>query len=256
MEVVILAGGLGSRLAEETSIRPKPMVEIGGQPILWHIMKIYAHYGYNKFIICLGYKGHVIKEYFSNFFLNHSDITFDLRNNSMEVHRAGAENWKVTLVETGKDTLTGGRIKRIKPYIKGGTFMLTYGDGVGNINIDKLVQFHFTHKRLVTVTAVQPDGRYGVLDIQKNDKVGSFIEKPKGEGSWINGGFFVCQSEIFNYLKDDSTIWEKEPLENLAKNNQLAAYKHYGFWKPMDKLKDKQELNEHWALGTAEWKIW
>lgn len=256
MEVVILAGGLGSRLAEETSVRPKPMVEIGGQPILWHIMKIYSHYGYNKFIICLGYKGHVIKEYFSNFFLNHSDVTFNLKTNTMEVHRSGSENWKVTLVETGKDTLTGGRIKRIKPYIKGSTFMLTYGDGVGNIDIDKLVQFHNVHKKLVTVTAVQPDGRFGVLDIQKNDEIGSFIEKPKGEGSWINGGFFVCQAEIFNYLKDDSTIWEKEPLENFAKSNQLVAYKHYGFWKPMDKLKDKQELNEHWALGTAEWKVW
>lgn len=256
MKVVILAGGLGSRLAEETDIRPKPMVEIGGQPILWHIMKIYSHYGFNEFVVCLGYKGYVIKEYFANFFMNHSDVTFDLGNNTMEVHRSGSENWKVTLVETGKDTLTGGRIKRIEPYINNEAFMLTYGDGVGNIKIDELVAFHKQNKKLVTVTAVQPDGRFGVLDIKDNHEVGSFLEKPKGEGNWINGGFFVCEPQIFKYLKDDSTIWERDPLEKLAKDNQLVAHKHFGFWKPMDKLKDKQDLNEYWANGTAEWKIW
>lgn len=256
MKVVILAGGLGSRLSEETDIRPKPMVEIGGKPILWHIMKIYAQYGYNEFIICLGYKGYVIKEYFSDFFINHSDITFDLNNNSIEVHKSGSENWKVTLIETGKDTLTGGRIKQIEPYVKNETFLLTYGDGVGNIKIDELVKFHKKHNKSVTVTAVQPDSRFGVLDINERDGVGSFLEKPKGEGSWINGGFFVCEPEIFKYLKDDTTIWEREPLENLAKANQLIAFRHYGFWKPMDKLKDKQDLNELWANGNAEWKTW
>lgn len=256
MKVVILAGGLGTRLAEETDIRPKPMVEIGGKPILWHIMKIYSYYGYNEFIVCLGYKGYVIKEFFTNFFMNHSDVTIDLKNNSIEVHRSDSENWKVTLVDTGKDTLTGGRIKRIENYVNNKPFMLTYGDGVANIKIDELVKFHKQHGKLATVTAVQPDGRFGVLNIGNNEMVGSFFEKPKGEGNWINGGFFICQPEIFKLIKGDTTIWEREPLETLAKQNQLAAFKHYGFWKPMDKLKDKQDLNEYWDKGIAEWKTW
>ncbi len=256
MKVVILAGGLGSRLSEETDIRPKPMVEIGGKPILWHIMKMYSHYGYNEFIICLGYKGHVIKEYFANFFVNNSDVTYDLNNNSIEVHNTNSENWKVTLIETGKDTMTGGRIKQIEPYINNEPFMLTYGDGVSNVKIDQLIEFHKKHKKFVTVTAVQPEGRFGVLDIRERNEVHSFLEKPKGEEGWINGGFFVCQPEIFNYIKDNTTFWEREPLENLAKENQLVAYKHYGFWKPMDKLKDKQVLNEYWEKGIAEWKTW
>ncbi len=256
MKVVILAGGLGSRLSEETDIKPKPMVEIGGKPILWHIMKIYSQYGFNDFIICLGYKGYVIKEYFANFFVNNSDVTYDLSNNSIEVHNTNSENWKVTLIETGKDTMTGGRIKQIEPYVNNETFMLTYGDGVANVKIDELIEFHKKNNKLVTVTAVQPEGRFGVLDIRETNQVNSFLEKPKGEEGWINGGFFVCQPEIFNYIKDNNTFWEREPLESLAKENQLIAFKHYGFWKPMDKLKDKQDLNEYWAKGTAEWKTW
>lgn len=256
MKVVLLAGGLGTRLAEETDIKPKPMVEIGGKPILWHIMKIYAHHGFNEFIVCCGYKGHVIKEYFSNFFLHHSDVTFDLSNNSMEVHNSAAENWKITLVDTGKDSMTGGRIKRIEPYVNNSAFMLTYGDGVSNINIKALVDFHKKNNKMCTVTAVQPESRFGVLDINSNNEVRSFMEKPKGEFGWINGGFFVCQPEVFKYIKGDDTIWEREPLEAIAKANQLAAYKHEGFWKPMDSLKDKQDLNKFWESGKAEWKIW
>jgi glucose-1-phosphate cytidylyltransferase len=256
MKVVILAGGYGTRLSEETDIKPKPMVEIGGKPILWHIMKIYSHYGYNEFVICLGYKGYVIKEYFSNFFLHHSDVTFDLSKNSMEVHNTNAENWKITLVETGKDTMTGGRIKRIQKYVNDSTFMLTYGDGVSNINIKNLVEFHQKHKKMCTVTAVQPDSRFGVLDINANQEVKSFMEKPKGESGWINGGFFVCEPEVFQHIKGDETFWEREPLEHIAKQNQLAAFKHEGFWKPMDSLKDKNDLNKFWDTNTAEWKIW
>ena len=256
MKVVILAGGYGTRLSEETDIKPKPMVEIGGKPILWHIMKIYSHYGYNEFVICLGYKGYVIKEYFSNFFLHHSDVTFDLSKNSMEVHNTNAENWKITLVETGKDTMTGGRIKRIQKYVNNSTFMLTYGDGVSNINIKNLVEFHQQNKKMCTVTAVQPDSRFGVLDINANQEVKSFMEKPKGESGWINGGFFVCEPEVFQHIKGDETFWEREPLETIAKQNQLAAFKHEGFWKPMDSLKDKNDLNKFWDTNTAEWKIW
>lgn len=256
MKVVLLAGGLGTRLSEETDIKPKPMVEIGGKPILWHIMKIYSHYGYNEFIICCGYKGHVIKEYFSNFFLHQSDVTIDLSNNKMEVHNSDAENWKITLVDTGKDSMTGGRIKRIEKYVNNSTFMLTYGDGVSNINIKELVEFHKKNKKSVTVTAVQPESRFGVLDINEKDEVKSFLEKPKGESGWINGGFFVCEPEIFKYIKGDDTIWEREPLEGIAKDNQLCAYKHEGFWKPMDSLKDKNDLNKFWETNKAEWKIW
>jgi len=256
MKVVILAGGLGTRLSEETNIKPKPMVEIGGKPILWHIMKIYSHYGYNEFVICLGYKGHVIKEYFSNFFLYHSDVTFNLANNQLEVHNSEAENWKITLVDTGKDSMTGGRIRRIQKYVNNSTFMLTYGDGVSNIDISKLVEFHKQHKKMVTVTAVQPESRFGVLDINASNEVESFLEKPKGESGWINGGFFVCEPEIFKYIDGDSTSWEREPLENIAKDKGLAAFKHEGFWKPMDSLKDKQDLNNYWDSDKAEWKVW
>lgn len=256
MKVVILAGGLGTRLSEETDVRPKPMVEIGGKPILWHIMKIYSHYGFNEFVVCLGYKGHYIKEYFSNLFLHHADVTFDLANNKMEVHNSGNEKWKVTLVDTGKETMTGGRIKRIASYVNNETFMLTYGDGVSDVNIAELLKVHRDSKKQATVTAVQPSGRFGALGINDADEVESFFEKPKGDGAWINGGFFVCEPQVFDYIEGDSTIWEQAPLENLAKNNQLQAFKHRGFWKPMDTLKDKQDLNEYWEKGKAEWKIW
>lgn len=256
MKVVILAGGLGTRLAEETGIKPKPMVEIGGKPILWHIMKIYSHYGFNEFVICLGYKGEVIKEYFANFFLHQSDVTIDLSSNKIETHKTGGESWKITLIDTGKDSMTGGRIRRIQPYVNNETFMLTYGDGVSNIRIDELLKFHKANNKQVTVTAVQPDSRFGVLDIKDNNMVGSFMEKPKGESGWINGGFFVCEPSIFNYLKSDDSIWEREPLESIAKDNGLIAFKHHGFWKPMDSLKDKQDLNSFWENGKAEWKIW
>ena len=256
MKVVILAGGLGTRISEETDIRPKPMVEIGGKPILWHIMKIYAHFGFTEFVVCLGYRGHVIKEYFANFFLHHADVTFDLAKNQTEIHKSGSENWKITLIDTGKDTMTGGRIKRIEPYINNETFMLTYGDGVSNVNIEELLKTHRKHQKYATVTAVQPSGRFGALGINAQQEVESFFEKPKGDGSWINGGFFVCEPQIFDYIEDDATIWEQAPLEHLAKDGQLAAYKHHGFWKPMDTLKDKQDLNEYWQEGTAEWKVW
>lgn len=256
MKVVILAGGLGTRLSEETDIRPKPMVEIGGKPILWHIMKIYSHFGYNEFIVCLGYKGHIVKEYFANFFLHHSDVTVDVSNGKLTMHKTGKENWKITLVDTGKDSMTGGRVKRIKEFVNNKPFMLTYGDGVSNVNIKKLVDFHKQNKKLVTVTAVQPDSRFGVLDINETNQVRSFMEKPKGEAGWINGGFFVCEPGIFKYLKDDSTIWERDPLEKISKAGQLIAFKHRGFWKPMDTLKDKQDLNKVWDNGTAEWKLW
>lgn len=256
MKVVILAGGLGTRISEETDLRPKPMVEIGGMPILWHIMKIYSHYGHNEFVICLGYKGYMVKEYFANFFLHHADVTFDLGKNEMQIHKSNSENWKITLVDTGKDTLTGGRVKRIQSYVNNETFMLTYGDGVSNVNIPKLIETHRKNNKYVTVTAIQPSGKFGALNIGDNNDVHSFLEKPKGDGSWINGGFFVCQPQLFNYLTDDSCVLEQSPLENLAKDNQLVAYKHDGFWKPMDTLKDKQDLNEFWNNGKAEWKVW
>jgi glucose-1-phosphate cytidylyltransferase len=258
MKAVILAGGFGTRLSEETDIRPKPMVEIGGKPILWHIMKIYSHYGFNDFVVCLGYKGYIIKEYFVNYFLHQSDVTIDLSNNQTTIHRSASENWKITLVDTGPNTMTGGRIKRIQKYVNGEPFMLTYGDGVADINIKELVDFHKKNKKTVTVTTVQPTGRFGILDINDSNIVESFIEKPKGDGNnWINGGFFVCQPEVFNYIKDDdSAIWEREPLEKLAKEKNIAAYKHHGFWKPVDTLKDKNDLNDVWNSGTAAWKMW
>jgi glucose-1-phosphate cytidylyltransferase len=256
MKTVILAGGLGTRISEETDTRPKPMVEIGGRPILWHIMKIYAHYGFNEFIICLGYKGYFIKEYFANYFLHQSDVTIDLADNKMEIHKSNSENWKITLIDTGKDTMTGGRIKRIEPYVNNRPFMLTYGDGVSDVNISNLVRSHKDSGKLATVTAVQLSGRFGALGIKNNSDVESFFEKPKGDGVWISGGFFVCEPGIFSFIKGDDTIWEREPLENLAKENKLNAFKHKGFWKPMDTLKDKQDLNESWQSGDAKWKVW
>lgn len=256
MKVVILAGGFGTRLSEETHLRPKPMVDIGDKPILWHIMKIYSSYGYNDFVICLGYKGYMIKEYFANYFIHQSDLTIDLTNNSIATHHSNAEPWKVTLVDTGKESMTGGRIKRIQKYVGNEPFLLTYGDGVGNVDIAALVDEHRRNKKLVTVTAVQPSGRFGALNLAENNQVNSFLEKPKGDGSWINGGFFVCQPEVFNYLDGDTTIWEREPMERIAAHGQLQAFKHLGFWKPMDTLRDKQELEQAWESGTAPWKTW
>lgn len=257
MKVVILAGGLGTRLAEETETRPKPMVEIGGRPILWHIMKIYSHYGFNEFIICLGYKGYMIREYFANYFLYQSDVTIDLSNNSMEIHTCKAEPWKITLVDTGINTQTGGRIKRIKDYIGKSPFMFTYGDGVADVDISRLINFHKKNKKLITMTAVQPEGRYGSLDIDpKTGGILKFLEKPKGDNAWINGGFFVAEQGIFDYIKVDSTILEKEPLEKIAKNGELIAYKHKGMWKCMDTMRDKSNLNQMWDSGNAPWKKW
>ncbi|OOQ59477.1 glucose-1-phosphate cytidylyltransferase [Mucilaginibacter pedocola] len=257
MKVVLLAGGLGTRLSEETVLKPKPMVEIGSMPVLWHIMKIYSSFGFNDFVVCLGYKGYVIKEYFANYFLHKSDVTIDLSDNSIKVHDSQAEPWKITLVDTGNDSMTGGRIKRIQPFINNEPFMLTYGDGVGNINIKELVDFHKAGGKHCTVTSVQPSGRFGVLNINEKNEVLSFFEKPKGDGSWINGGYFVCEPQVFDYIKDgDSTIWEKAPMESIAADGQMDAYRHHGFWRPMDTLKDKHDLNEMWDAGNAPWKIW
>lgn len=256
MKVVILAGGLGTRLSEETSLKPKPMVEIGGMPILWHIMKIYSRYGYNDFIVCLGYKGYLIKEYFANYFLHKSDVTIDMNDNSIKVHDSKAEPWKITLVDTGINSMTGGRIKRIQPHVDNESFMLTYGDGVGSVDIDKLVKHHKNSGKLCTVTAVQPSGRFGALNLDLQDNVISFLEKPKGDGSWINGGFFVCEPKVFDYISGDSTVWEKEPMEHIAKEGQMTSFKHEGFWKPMDTLRDKQELENDWNENKAQWKLW
>ena len=256
MKVVILAGGFGTRLSEETYLKPKPMVEIGGKPILWHIMKIYSAFGFNEFIICLGYKGYMIKEYFSSYFLHQSDVTIDIKSNKIEVHNNVCEPWKVTLVDTGLNTMTGGRIKRIKNYVKNETFMVTYGDGMGNIDLKKLLYFHKNHGKYATLTAVQPLGRFGALEINTKDEITNFQEKPKGDKAWINGGFFVLEPQIFDYIKGDETIWEREPLEKLAKDGQLAAYKHKGFWMCMDTLRDKKELETLWNSGNPPWKIW
>lgn len=256
MKVVLLAGGLGTRLSEETVVKPKPMVEIGGKPILWHIMKIYASHGFTEFIVCLGYKGYIIKEYFANYFLHQSDVTFDMKENKMVIHNSQAEPWKVTLVDTGGDTMTGGRVKRVKNYLNNEPFLLTYGDGVGDVNIKEVIHFHKQHNKLLTVTAVQPSGRFGALGITDSNKVESFLEKPKGDGAWINGGFFVCQPEVIDYITDDKTVLEGDPLENIAKDDQMVAYKHTGFWKPMDTLRDKQELENLWDAGNAPWKNW
>ena len=255
MKVVILAGGLGSRISEETHLKPKPMVEIGGYPLLWHIMKIYSSYGINDFIICCGYKGYVIKEYFANYFLHMSDVTFDMSNNKMHVHKANSEPWNVTLINTGDQTMTGGRLKRIKPYIDDEAFCFTYGDGLSNVNISKLLDFHKKQGTQATVTAVSPPGRFGALDIQ-NHKVIAFEEKPKGDGMLINGGFFVLEPKTLDLIKDDATLWEQGPLESLAKSQQLSAFKHDGFWQPMDTLRDKTYLEQLWASGKAPWKSW
>lgn len=258
MKVVILAGGLGTRLSEETDLKPKPMVEIGGRPILWHIMKIYSAYGFNEFIICCGYKGYLIKEYFANYFLHQADITVDLGKNKVEVHHSKAEPWKITMVDTGLNTMTGGRIKRIEEYVEKRTFMLTYGDGVSNINIKSLVDFHKKTGRMATVTAVHPSaGRFGALGFSSDNIVHSFTEKPSSDGVWINGGFFVLEPGIFNYIKDgDNTFWERDPLENIVRDNNLAAYRHTGFWRPMDTLRDRTELENMWNTGKAGWRIW
>ncbi len=255
MKVVILAGGYGTRLGEETSIKPKPMVEIGGKPILWHIMKIYSHYGFNEFVICLGYKGYVIKEYFANYFLHQSDVTFDLQKQSFDVHNNFSEPWKVTLVDTGIDTMTGGRIRRIKDYVDD-TFMLTYGDGVGDINIDELLNMHKKHNKCVTMSSTQPEGRFGSIEFEEDGKIKQFIEKPKGDGSWINIGFFVVNKEIFYYLpEDDGLIFERQPLEHLAADGELYTYHHNGFWRCMDSLNDKNKLEKLWKENPL-WKVW
>ncbi len=256
MKVVVLAGGLGTRISEESSVKPKPMIEIGGKPILWHIMKIYSHYGFNDFIICLGYKGYIIKEYFSNYFLHMSNVTFDMKHNTMEIHERYAEPWKVTLVDTGADTMTGGRIKRVAPYIGNEPFMMTYGDGVSNVNITKLLQYHKSKGQSATVTATQPSGRFGSLNINVEHTVESFQEKPAGDGAWINGGFFVLEPQVVSRISGDSTIFEKDPMEGLARDRQLVAYKHSGFWQPMDTLRDKNHLEELWNTGKAPWKVW
>lgn len=256
MKVLILAGGLGSRLSEETSLKPKPMVEIGGKPILWHIMKIYSSYGFDEFIILCGYKGYIIKEYFANYYRHMADMTIDMKNNSIEYLKSKAEPWKVTLVDTGVSTMTGGRIKRVKDYIGNEPFMVTYGDGVADINIEELVLFHNKNGGIITMTSVQPEGRFGALTINENNKVESFIEKPKGDGAWINGGFFVCEPEVLDYIESDSTVFEKGPLENLAKDNKLFTFKHRGFWKPMDTLRDKTQLEEMIEKGKAPWIKW
>ena len=256
MKSVILAGGLGTRISEETSTRPKPMIEVGSKPILWHILKTYSHYGINDFIICLGYKGYVIKEYFANYFLHMSDVTFDMSKNSMEVHQRKAEPWRITLVDTGEDTMTGGRLKRVANYVKDEeAFCFTYGDGVGNVNITELVAFHKAQKVKATLTGTVPPGRFGALDLN-GTKVSSFMEKPKGDGAMINGGFFVLSPEVIDYIEDDATIWEREPLERLAQEGSLAAYQHSGFWQPMDTLRDKIHLEEMWQSGKAPWKVW
>ena len=258
MQVVILAGGLGTRLSEETNIKPKPMVEIGGKPILWHIMKIYSHYGFNEFIICLGYKGYIIKEYFMHYFLHNSDITIDIANNKVETHDSNTEAFKVTLVDTGLNTKTAGRLKQIQKYIGNEDFMLTYGDGVCDINLEELVQFHKTHNKIATVTSIQLDARFGGMDVGTDGEVLSFREKAKDESKWINGGFFVLKPEVFNYLKGDvnNMMWEDEPLESLANDNELIAYRHHGFWKCMDALRDKIELEDLWKHNQAKWKVW
>lgn len=255
MKAVILAGGMGTRISEETSIRPKPMINIGGKPVLWHILKIYSHYGINDFIICLGYKGYVIKEYFANYFLHMSDVTFDMSNNKVEVHQKHAEPWRVTLVDTGDQTQTGGRLKRVANYLDGNTFCFTYGDGLADININKLLEFHHRNGTLATACAVRPPGRFGSIDIEGN-RITRFEEKPSGDGSWVNGGFFVLEPAALNYIDDDTTIWERAPLEKLAQDNQLSAFIHHQFWQPMDTLRDKIKLEELWQSGHAPWKVW
>lgn len=257
MKVVILAGGRGTRISEETEVLPKPMVEIGSKPMLWHIMKIYSSYGFNEFIICLGYKGYLAKEYFSHYFMHINDITIDLSKNETKIHTTASEPWKITLVDTGLNTMTGGRLKKVQKYVGNETFLLTYGDGLSDVDIKKLINFHKKDSNLATLTAIQNAGRFGVLDLDSKAKVTSFLEKPKSEGGWINGGFFVLEPDIFNFIPDgDTAVWEREPLETLAKNGKLSAYKHDGFWGSMDTLRDKIELERIWQSGKAPWKVW
>jgi glucose-1-phosphate cytidylyltransferase len=257
MKAVILAGGLGSRLSEETSLRPKPMVEIGGKPILWHIMKIYSSFGINDFIICLGYKGNVIKDFFANYFLYSSDVTFDLARNTAEYHRNGSESWRVTLVDTGFNTMTGGRLRRVLPYVENEEmFCFTYGDGLADVNVTELIEFHKRHGKLVTLTATQPIGRFGSLDIDENGNLLSFAEKPQGDGRWVSGGFFVLSPKVGAYLKSDATIWEREPMETIARAGNAAVFKHPGFWHPMDTVHDRAVLEALWNSGSAPWKVW
>lgn len=257
MKVLLLAGGLGSRLSEETTLKPKPMVEIGGRPILWHIMKTYSHFGFNDFIILCGYKGYVIKEYFTNYFRHMSDLTVDMANNSIEYHNSKAEPWKVTLLDTGQNTMTGGRIKRAKDYIGNEPFMLTYGDGVADVDVKALLETHKKHGKAITMTAVQPEGRFGSMNIDLDNKVSTFLEKPKGDGFWINGGYFVCEPKVLDYITEgDSTIFERSPMENLANDGEMYSYKHHGFWKPMDTLRDKTQLEELIETNKAPWMLW
>jgi glucose-1-phosphate cytidylyltransferase len=256
MKVVLLAGGYGTRLAEETDIKPKPMVEIGGKPILWHILKLYSHYGYNDFIVCLGYKGYVIKEYFANYFLHMADVTFDMATNQMTVHQKHAEPWRVTLVDTGTNTMTGGRIKRVQKYVGNETFLATYGDGLSDQNLQDLVAHHRKTGRLATMTTVQPSGRFGAVDIVEGDRIRAFVEKPRSDGSWINAGFFVFEPQVFDYIEGDATILERQPLEGLARDGQLSAFRHSGFWKPMDTLRERHEFEDLWKGGQAPWKVW
>ena len=256
MKAVILAGGLGTRISEETHLKPKPMVEIGGKPILWHILKIYSAHGINEFVICCGYKGYLIKEYFANYFLHMTDVTFYMKLNSMEVHHKKAEPWQVTLVDTGEATMTGGRLKRVREYLDGCSFCFTYGDGVADVDVTSLIAHHRSHGRLATVTAVQPPGRFGSLQIGSDAAVEGFQEKPQGDGTWINGGFFVLEPEVIDRIESDSTVWEQEPLRGLASEGQLTAYHHNGFWQPMDTLRDRHHLEELWSSGRAPWKLW
>jgi glucose-1-phosphate cytidylyltransferase len=255
VKAIILAGGLGTRLAEETQTRPKPMVEIGGKPIIWHIMKMYSTHGVHEFIVCLGYKGYLLKEYFANYYLHQSDVTFDVASNTMEVHHRRAEQWRVTLVDTGSDTMTGGRLRRVADYIGSETFCMTYGDGVADIDVKRLLDFHNAHGALATLTAVRPPGRFGALKLQ-GSRVEAFQEKPVGDGGWINGGFFVLSPKVLEYIEDDETVWEQGPLATLAREGQLSAYLHEGFWQPMDTLRDKRHLEELWDSGRAPWKSW
>jgi len=256
MKVLILAGGFGTRISEETETIPKPMIQIGDKPILWHIMKYYTHFGFNDFIILGGYKCYTIKEYFANYFLHQSDVTFSLSDNSMEILNNNVEPWKVTVLDTGLNTMTGGRIKRAEKYLNNKPFMLTYGDGLSDININNLLKFHKVHGKSLTITAVQPEGRFGALEVADNNRVEHFMEKPQGDGAWINGGFFVCEPKIFDFISDDSSVWEKAPMELLSKEGELFAFKHTGFWKPMDMLRDKLQLEQLWHKGEAPWKVW
>ncbi|MEW4924518.1 glucose-1-phosphate cytidylyltransferase [Algibacter sp. 2305UL17-15] len=255
MKVLLLAGGLGTRISEETHLKPKPMVEIGGKPILWHIMKMYSHYGFNEFVVLLGYKGYVVKEFFANYFMHNSDVTVDLAENKITIHDNKSEPWKITLLDTGMHSMTGGRILRAKKYIGDEPFMLTYGDGVSDVNIKALEEYHRSHSGCITMTSVQPDGRFGSLKMD-GDRISQFLEKPKGDGGWINGGFFVCEPKVLEYLDGDATIFERKPLERMAEDKELYSFKHTGFWKPMDTLRDKNQLEEMWANNTAKWKTW